>query len=113
MDEMKKLGVKRPVVWIDIRFDRKGRPKETTLNRTEYFAQYEGGTAISDIKQLNSIHASGLDKELSTLALDRAGHGACTDVPRPRPHPFIAGPQLQFLYYDFLPALSGSLYYAR
>ncbi len=113
MDDMRRLGIKRAVVWIDIRFNRKGRPKKTTLNRTEYFAQYEGGTSISDMKQLNAIHASGLDKELNTLALDRAGHGAWTDVPRPRPHPFIGGTQVQFLDDEWLPALSGALYYAR
>ncbi len=43
MDDMRKLGIKRAVVWIDIRFDSKGRPKKMSLNRIEYFTKYEGG----------------------------------------------------------------------
>jgi len=113
MDDMRKLNIKRAVVWIDISFDRRGRPKKTTLNRIEYFAQYDGGTAISNIEQTNAIRASGLDKQLSAPALDRAAHGAWTDVPRPRPHPFAGGMQVQFLDDEWLPSLSGGLYYAR
>ena len=113
MDEMRRLGVKRAVMWIDIRFDRKGKAKQTTLNHTEYFSQYEGGTAISDENQLKAIRASGLDKDLTTFALKRAKHGFWPDLPRPRPHPFIGGAQVQLLDDEWLPGPSAPLYYTR
>lgn len=112
MDEMRKQGVKRAVVWIDIRFNRKGRPKKMNLNRAEYFAQYEGGIPISDSAQLEIVRATGLEKELSALALEEAGHGFWCDVPRPRPHPFVGGTRIEFLDDEWLPALSGALYFA-
>lgn len=111
MDDMRGLGIKRAVVWIDIRFDRKGRLKKTTLNRTEYFAQYEGGTAISDRERLNAIRTSGLDKELNSLALDRARHGFWVDVPRPRPRPFIGGTEVEFVDDEWLPVPPTPMYY--
>jgi len=113
MDQMRKQGIKRVVVWIDIRFNHKGRPKKMGLNRTEYFAQYEGGIPISDDARLGVTRATGLEKELTTLALERARHGSWVDVPRPRPRPFIGGTQVQFLDDEWLPALSGAGYYAR
>ena len=113
MDDMRKLGVKRAVVWIDIRFDSKGRPKKMSLNRTEYFEQYEGGMPISDDTRLGTIRASSLEKELTTLGLERAKHGSWVDVPRPNPHPFIGGTDTEFLDDEWLPALSGVGYYAR
>src|SRR6266446_10287493 len=59
MDDMRKLGIKRAVVWIDIRFDSKGRPKKMSVSRTEYFAQYEGGMPISDKTRFETIRATG------------------------------------------------------
>ena len=112
MDEMRKQGVKRAVVWIDIRFNRKGHPKKMNLNRAEYFAQYEGGTPISDSAQLEIIRMVGLEKDLGAIALEKAKHGFWCDVPRPRPHPFVGGTRIEFLDDEWLPALSGALYFA-
>jgi hypothetical protein len=113
MDKMRELGVKRAVVWFDIRFNRKGQPKEITLNRTEYFTQYEGGAAISDEKQLNAIRMSGLEKDVKPFGEDRARHGFwIVDVPRPRPHPFIGGTSVEVFDDEWLPGPSSSRYYA-
>jgi hypothetical protein len=113
MDEMRKQGIRRAVIWVDISFDSKGRPKKMNLSRTEYFTQYEGGVPISDIASLETIRASGLEKELSTLALERARHGYWLDLPRPKPRPFTGGTHVEFLDDEWLPALSVGLYFAR
>jgi len=112
MDEMRKLGVRRAVVWIDIRFTHKGRPKRANFNRAEYFTQYEGGTAISDSAQLDIIRTAGLEEDLSAIALEKAKHGFWCDVPRPRPHPFIGGTQIEFLDDEWIPSMSTPMYFA-
>lgn len=112
MDEMRQQGIKRAVVWIDISFDHNGRPKKMSLNRTEYFAQYEGGMPLSDNTRLSAIRATSLEKELTTLSLERARHGSWVDVPRPKPHPFIGGTRVEFLDDEWLPGLPGAGYYA-
>ncbi len=75
MDGMRGQGVKRVDVWIDISFDHKGRPKKMSVNRTEYFTQYEGRTPISDNTRVDAIRASGLEGELNAIALEKAKHG--------------------------------------
>lgn len=112
MDEMRKQGVRRALIWVDISFDSKGRPTKMNLNRTEFFAQYEGGVPISNSTSLETIRASGLEKELSTLALERARHGYWFDLPRPKPRPFTGGTQIEFLDDEWLPALTVAMYYA-
>lgn len=112
MDDMRKQGIKRAIVWIDIRFDSKGRPKEMSLNRIEYFAHYEGDIPISDKTRLETIRASGLEKELETLGLERARHGFWVDIPRPKPRPFVGGTEVKFLDDEWLPTLSAAPYYA-
>jgi len=112
MDELRKLGVRRIVIWIDIRFSWRGRPKKMNFNRAEYFAQYAGGIPISDRAQLEIIRATGLEKDLSAIALENAKDGFWMDVPRPRPHPFVGGTEIEFLDDEWLPALSGALYFA-
>lgn len=112
MDEMRKQGVKRAVVWIDIRFHRNGRPKELNPGHTEYFTEYEGGTPISDSECLTAIRATGLERDLGAIALEKAKDGIWFDVPRPRPHPFVGGTRIEFLDDEWLPALSGALYSA-
>ena len=104
MDEMRKQGIKRVVVWINIRYARNGRPKQMSVNRTEYFTQYDaGGALVSDTARLNAIRASGLEKELDDLALGRAEHGFWVDVPRPRPNPFVGGFHAEFLDDEWFP----------
>jgi hypothetical protein len=112
MDDMRKQRIRRAIVLINISFDSKGRPRETSINRTEYFTQYEEGVPISDSAQLGKIRASGLEKELSSIALEKAKHGSWVDVPHPKPRPFVGGTQIEFLDDEWLPALSVALYYA-
>jgi hypothetical protein len=113
MDEMRKQGIKRAVVWLDIRFDSKGRAKEISLNRIEYFSLYEGGIPISDDTRLGAIHTTGLEKQLSSLGLEKARHGFWVDLPRPKPQPFIGGTQVEFLDDEWLPVLSAAAYFVR
>ena len=111
MDEMRQQEIKQAVVWVDIQFDGRGKPKQMKVARTEYFAQYEGGTPISDDTRLETIRTTGLEKELTSLGLERARHGSWVDLPRPKPRSLIGGTQVQFLDDEWLPALSGSGYY--
>ena len=111
MDEMRKQGIKRVAVCIDIRFDHKGRPTRMKLSRTEYFEQYENGAPISDIKRLEIARTSGLEEKLHAIALDRAKRGFWTDVPRPTPRPFVGGTRVEFLDDEWLPVPSSPMYY--
>jgi len=113
MDEMRRQGLKRVVVWVDIRFNHKGRPTRMNLSRTEYFEQYENGAPVSDIKRLEIARTSGLEEELHALALDRAKRGFWTDVPRPTPRPFIGGARVEFLDDEWLPVPSSPMFYVR
>lgn len=101
------------MVWIDIRFHRNGRPKEMKLDHIEYFTEREGAAPISDRERLGEIHATELERELKTLALEKAKHGTWCDVPRPRPHPFIGGTQIEFVDDAEHPIPYGGLYYAK
>ena len=105
MDELRSNGIKRVIVTVAITFDRNGRPKQLRTDSVEYFSQYDGGTAISDSDRLSAIRASGLQKQLETLALEEAPHGMWTDVPRPAPKPFIGSTQIQFYDDEWLPGL--------
>ncbi|SRR6266487_450116 len=113
MDEARRQGVKRVAVWVDISFDRKGRPKKMSVNRTEYFTQYEGGAAISDNARLDAIRASGLEKELNNLALEKAKHGFWFDLPRPKPHPFVGGTHVEFLDDEWIPSAWTPAFHTR
>jgi len=112
MDDMRKQRIRRAVVLINISFDSKGRSREMSFNKTGYFTQYEERVPISDGTQLEEIRMSGLEKELSTIALEKAKHGAWVDVPRPKPRPFVGGTQIEFLDDEWLPALTVAMYYA-
>jgi len=113
MDVMQEQGIKRAVVWIDIRFDSKGRPKKLDVNRAEYYTRYDGGSPISDKEHLESIRESHLEQQLDSVALEKARHGGWVDVPHPKPHPFVGGTQIEFLSDEWLPAQGRPLYYAR
>ena|SRR3984893_1299247 len=106
IDELRKQGIKRVVVGVDITFDRHGHPKQMSLGRTEYFTQYDpGGVPVSDTDLLNAIRASGLEKQLDDLALQEAAHGHWFEIPRPRPNPFVGGTRIVFLDDEWLPGV--------
>jgi hypothetical protein len=111
MDEMRKQGIRRIIMWIDINFDSKGRPKKLSLNRTEYFAHYEDGMPISSGVLISTIRTTGIEKELGELALERARHGFWVDLPRPKPDPFLGGAHVEFLDHEWLPVPSHPSFY--
>jgi hypothetical protein len=84
-----------------------------SVNRTEYFTQYEGGAAISDNARLDAIRASGLEKELNNLALEKARHGFWFDLPRPKPHPFVGGTHVEFLDDEWIPSAWTPAFHTR
>jgi hypothetical protein len=112
MDAMKREGIKRVIVMIEITFDQRGRPKLMSVSGTHYFSKYDGDEQISDSGQLKSIRASGLEKQLDDLALQRTAKGFWLDVPRPRPHPFVGGAQVEFLDDEWLPTPNAPMFYA-
>jgi hypothetical protein len=112
MDAMQQQKIRRVIIWVDILFDKKGRARKITLNKTQYFESYEGGEPISDTKRQEAIRASGLQAELSALALRQAQHGSWLDVPHPVPQPFVGGTKIEFLDDEWLPVPPFPMYYA-
>jgi hypothetical protein len=112
MDDMRREGVKRAIVCIDIHFDRHGRPKQMVAKRTEFYAEYGGSPPVSDAERLKAIRSSGLKQTLDDLALQRAADGAWTDLPRPKPQPFDGGTRLELFDDEWLPTPSAPLYCA-
>jgi len=84
-----------------------------SLNHIEYFKEYEGGTPISDSERLGAIRGTELEGDLKSIALEKARHGFWPDVPRPKPHPFIGGTQIEFLDDERFPIPHEALYYAK
>lgn len=107
MDEMRKQGIKRADVWVDIRFDRHSRPKQLTVGRIRYFAAYEGGMPISESERLDAFRTGGSEIELSKLALQRATHSYWFERPRAKPNPFVGGIGMEFFDDEWLPDVPG------
>jgi hypothetical protein len=105
MEDMKKLGIKRVEINIDINFDSHGRPKQMRIGGIAYFAQYESNDPISDPEQLRAIREL-LEKRLDDIGLKRAARGVWLDVPRPRPRPFVGATRVELLDDEWLPTPS-------
>jgi hypothetical protein len=112
MSDMQQDGIKRAVVWVSLQFDRRGKPKQMRVERTEYFKQYENGKRVFDTEYLRSIRASGLEQKLTAVALQKAAHGYWVDVPRPRPRPFTGAAKVEFFDDEWLPSLGAPIYCA-
>ena len=112
MDEMTRMGIKEVNVSVDITFAHNGHPKHLMVSRVQYFSQYDGASPILDAPKLEAIRASGLENQVKTVALERAGHGFWVDVPRPRPKPFVGGVDIELFDDEWLPVWP-VLYFAR
>ena len=104
MDAMHQEGIRRAVVWVNINFDRRGKPKQIRFERVEYFPDYDSKRRVLNFAQLGSIRASGLEQRLADLAVQKAAHGAWVDVPHPRPRPFVGATKVEFFDDEWLPA---------
>jgi len=112
MNDMRHEGVKRVLVWIAIDFSRQGKPKRISIHRTEYFTTYEDDSRVSDMKRLMAIRASGLEQKLNSVALERAARGFWTDLPHPKPRPFVGGAKVEFFDDEKRPTPEAPLYCA-
>jgi hypothetical protein len=103
MNPMLEQGLKRATVWVSIKFDRRGRPKELQYHHIRYFDDYDGSRPISDAQRLRAIRTIGLEKQLTDVALQKAKKGVWVDVPRPKPHPFVGGAKVDFFDNEWVP----------
>jgi hypothetical protein len=101
MDQMSQQRIKRVEVYVDIRFDRRARPKNLTAGRTLYFTQYDDSAPLSDGERLKAIRVIGLENELGQLALQQALHGSWVEHPRQRP--IVARAKVVFFDDEWLP----------
>lgn len=111
-NDMRREGVKRALVWIAIDFNRQGRPRRMSIQRTEYFTTYEDDSRISDANRLMAIPSTGLEQKLNSVALEKAARGIWTDMPHPKPHPFVGGARVVFFDDEKLPPTEAPLYCA-
>jgi hypothetical protein len=112
MTDMRQEGVKRALVWVAIDFDRRGKPKRMKIYRTDYFTTYEGGSKVLDTKRMTSIRTIGLEHKLTSFALESSAHGVWTDVPHPRPRPFVGGAMVEFFDDEWIPTPGAPIYCA-
>ncbi|MGC1659835.1 MAG: hypothetical protein WA737_07445 [Candidatus Acidiferrales bacterium] len=111
MDQMRKMGVKRARVFVDIAFEQSGRPAKVGPFRTRYYGSYvSNDSRIRDPDRLKEAQNSGLENALETRARELAAHGAWLEVPRPRPKPFIGGTTVEFLDDGWLPTADAALF---
>ena len=111
MDEMRVEEIKSAMVWVDIKFNHAGKPVHMKIAQIRCYSGYDQGGLITDLRKLNVIRSSGLEKQLTDLALRQAANGSWVDVPRPKPQPFVGGMRVQFFDDEWLPN-AGALYCA-
>jgi len=103
--KMRNVGVKSAIVVLRINFDPKGVPAQVKAGGVKYYADYENRTSIDPNSPLfRKIDDIGLEKDLSTLALDSARHGFWAELPRPVPSPFVGGAIVTFYDDPWLPS---------
>jgi hypothetical protein len=112
MGEMRREHVRQAMIWVDITFDKHGRPKDMKVAKVRYFEKYDDQRSVVDGDRLALIRANGLEVELTRLALERAEHGSWLDVPNPRPNPFNGAARLEFLDDEWLPVFESPMYCA-
>lgn len=105
MDEMRKEGIRRAEIAMDVDFFDNGAPHNMKIASVRYYAKYDpSGSQVEDPKTLERIRTGGLEEELETLALRQAEQGSWADVPQPRPEPFVGGATAVFYDDGWLPA---------
>jgi hypothetical protein len=111
MDMMRESGIKRAEVSIDIEFDQNGRPRKTRVVRTVYYTEYESlDSRVQDPNSWRNIRSSGLEETLDKVALQRAENGAWSEIPRPRPKPFLGSTVVKLFDDGWLPHLGRPLF---
>lgn len=104
MDDMRRQGIKRVIIQVNIQFGRSCKPKEMKVGKAFYYKGYNGESdIIVDADRIEQAKESGLEEKLSKVALQRAAQGSWVDVPRPKPQPFVGATSVELLDDEWLP----------
>jgi hypothetical protein len=112
MDEMQRERIRRILAVVRISFNHRGRPKKLAIERVEFFTDYDGQKQLTDVERLAKIRATGLEKEITNLAIERSNHGMWVDVPHPRPQSFVGAAWVEFFDNEWLPVFQVPMYCA-
>jgi hypothetical protein len=83
MDDMRTQGVRLAVLTFEFSWAERGtKLADWQLAEEDYFRDYDHAEAIADPRELGSIEATGLDKELKDGGLAEAKRGFWFELPR-------------------------------